>query len=165
FKLVDKYSNAIGAGFTDESGASVPLLMGCYGIGMSRTLAAVIESSHDADGIVWPASIAPFEVVVIVAAAQDEAQRTAGEALYSALRARGIDAAYDDRDERPGVKFKDADLVGYPVRVVVGKGLAQGEVEVRLRRDPASTRAIPVDDAPEAIADMVARLKAEIRSE
>ena len=161
FKLGAKYSKAMGAQFTTEAGQLEPLLMGCYGIGMSRTLAALIEAGHDNDGIVWPIQIAPFEVVIVVASAQDAAQMEYATRLHDQLRTLGIDVILDDRDERPGVKFKDADLVGYPIRVVVGKGLAGGEIETRLRRDPSSTNLIAADGAAQEIASMVARLRSE----
>jgi len=164
FKLGAKYSKAMGAQFTTEAGQLEPLLMGCYGIGMSRTLAALIEAGHDGDGIIWPVTVAPFEVVVVVASAQDPAQAEYGQKLHDDLKALGVDVILDDRDERPGVKFKDADLVGYPVRVVVGKGLANGEIEMRLRRDPGNTSVVPIADAPAHIAQTVRELRAERNS-
>jgi prolyl-tRNA synthetase len=163
FKLGAKYSKAMGAEFTDASSSLSPILMGCYGIGMTRTLAALIETHHDANGIVWPATIAPFAVQLIVASSQDATQQEAARTLYAALTARGIDVLLDDRDERPGVKFKDADLVGCPLRVVVGKGLASGELELRLRRDPASTQTIPVATAADEIDAQLAALRAELQ--
>src|SRR5262250_3446277 len=109
--------------------------MGTYGIGVGRTMASAVEQHHDDDGIVWPLAIAPFEVALVSLNPADEPTRRAADALYEKLVAAGIDVFYDDRDERPGVKFKDADLVGFPVRVVVGgKALAKGVVEVSTRR-------------------------------
>ena len=133
FKLGDKYSKAMQLDVTGEEGKLQPIQMGCYGIGMSRSLAAIVEASHDKDGIIWPISVAPFEVTIVVAARQDDAQYEAADSLYRGLKAAGIDVYFDDRDERAGVKFKDADLMGCPIRVVVGKGLASGVIEVKQR--------------------------------
>lgn len=133
FKLGDKYSKAMQLDVTGEEGTLQPIQMGCYGIGMSRSLAAIVEASHDKDGIIWPISVAPFEVTIVVAARQDEAQYEAANSLYRELKTAGVDVYFDDRDERAGVKFKDADLMGCPIRVVVGKGLASGVIEVKQR--------------------------------
>jgi prolyl-tRNA synthetase len=133
FKLGDKYSKAMQLDVTGEDGKLQAIQMGCYGIGMSRSLAAIVEASHDKDGIIWPISVAPFEVSIVVAARQDDAQYAAADAIYKGMKAAGLDVYFDDRDERAGVKFKDADLMGCPIRVVVGKGLATGVVEVKQR--------------------------------
>ena len=133
FKLGDKYSKAMQLDVTGEDGKLQAIQMGCYGIGMSRSLAAIVEASHDKDGIIWPISVAPFEVSIVVAARQDDAQYAAADAIYTGMKASGLDVYFDDRDERAGVKFKDADLMGCPIRVVVGKGLATGVVEVKQR--------------------------------
>ena len=133
FKLGDKYSKAMQLDVTGEDGKLQAIQMGCYGIGMSRSLAAIVEASHDKDGIIWPISVAPFEVSIVVAARQDDAQYAAADATYTDMKASGLDVYFDDRDERAGVKFKDADLMGCPIRVVVGKGLATGVVEVKQR--------------------------------
>ena len=133
FKLGDKYSKAMQLDVTGEDGKLQAIQMGCYGIGMSRSLAAIVEESHDKDGIIWPISVAPFEVCIVVAARQDDAQYAAADAIYTGMKAAGLDVYFDDRDERAGVKFKDADLMGCPIRVVVGKGLATGVVEVKQR--------------------------------
>jgi prolyl-tRNA synthetase len=147
FKLGTKYSLAMGCNFTDESGADQPMVMGCYGLGIGRTVAAAIEQNHDADGIIWPLPLAPFQVVLLSLNPNDEAVRTAADALYRELRERGVEVLYDDRDERPGVKFKDADLIGVPVRLTVGgKSLADGKIEVSLRRDRVK-HPVPVADA------------------
>jgi prolyl-tRNA synthetase len=123
--------------YLDESGARQPMIMGCYGLGIGRTVAAAIEQSHDADGIIWPIPIAPFEVVVTQLGKEENVARVAGE-LYEQLVAAGIDVLFDDRDERPGVKFKDADLIGFPLRIAVGaKSLANGHVEWSFRKDRA----------------------------
>ena len=158
FKLGTKYSAAMGATFNEEDGSIRAVQMGCYGIGNSRLLAALVEASYDDDGIIWHPSIAPFSVVIVLASLKDEAVVAAGQKLHDELTARGIDVMLDDRDERPGVKFKDADLVGYPVRVVIGKGLASGNVEVRARRDAASTREVPVGEAAAAVAALLEEL-------
>ncbi len=133
FKLGTKYSKAMGANFIDEDGESKPLIMGCYGIGLNRTMAAIIEQNNDENGIIWPLSVAPYKVIVIPAVAKDaEQMRIAGE-VYESLRNLGIDVLLDDRDERAGVKFKDADLIGIPMRITVGKKINEGLVEFKLR--------------------------------
>ena len=110
--------------------------MGTYGIGVGRTMAAAVEQHHDADGIVWPLALAPFEIVLVSLNPSDEATRAAADALYDGLVAAGLEVFYDDRDERPGVKFKDADLIGFPIRVNVGgRALKEGKVEIVRRRD------------------------------
>jgi prolyl-tRNA synthetase len=135
FKLGTKFSEALGARYLDETGQERPIVMGSYGIGPARIAAAAIEQRADADGIVWPAAIAPFAVHIVVVNVRDEAQMKAGEALYAECRAHGLEALLDDRNERPGVKFKDADLLGMPVRVTVGNAwVKSGLVEVRGRR-------------------------------
>ena len=141
FKLGTKYSVPLGASYLDESGKEQPIVMGSYGIGPARIAAAAIEQYADADGIVWPASIAPFSVHVVVVSLRDGAQVAAAESIYDECRAAGVEALLDDRDERPGVKFKDADLLGIPVRVTVGNALAkEGVVEVRARRTRAERK-------------------------
>jgi prolyl-tRNA synthetase len=136
FKLGTKYSSAMGCNFLDAAGASQPMVMGCYGLGIGRTVAAAIEQNHDADGIVWPLPLAPFSVLLVALNPDDERVKAVADELHGTLGAAGVDVLYDDRDERPGVKFKDADLIGIPVRVVVGaKSLAEGKVELSLRRD------------------------------
>jgi len=137
FKLGTKYSEALGALYLDESGKEQPIVMGSYGIGPARIAAAAIEQNADADGIVWPASIAPFHVHIVVVSLRDAGQVAAAEEIYAACRAAGLEAVLDDRDERPGVKFKDADLLGVPVRVTIGNALAKdGVVEIKERRAP-----------------------------
>ncbi|APD49089.1 proline--tRNA ligase [Synechococcus sp. CS-602] len=130
FQLGSKYSEALEARFTTEDGVDEPLVMGCYGIGVSRLAQAAVEQHHDAQGICWPLAIAPFELIVVIANAQDGVQLALAEQLYAALAAAGIEVLLDDRAERAGVKFKDADLIGIPWRVVVGRGAATGMVEV-----------------------------------
>jgi prolyl-tRNA synthetase len=139
FQLGRKYSAALEATFTNEAGQEEPLWMGCYGIGVSRLAQAAVEQHHDANGICWPTAIAPYEVIVVIANLADEPQRELGEQLYSAFQAAGIDVLLDDRSERAGVKFKDADLLGIPWRVVVGRGAADGQVELVQRAGGART--------------------------
>jgi len=136
FKLGDKYSKAMGCQFLDERGKGSPMIMGCYGLGIGRTVASAIEQGHDKDGIIWPRPLAPFEVLLIALDPRKEDVSQTAERFYRELQERNIEVLYDDRRERPGVKFKDADLIGIPVRVVIGqRGLAEGNVEMSLRRD------------------------------
>ncbi len=158
FKLGTKYSEALGCGFTDEKGETRPAVMGTYGIGVGRTMAAAIEQHHDADGIVWPIALAPFEVVLVSLNPSDEATRTAADALYEALLSAGLEVFYDDRDERPGVKFKDADLIGFPIRVNVGgRALKEGKVEIVRRRDK-NLNSVETADAVDAVRALRAEL-------
>lgn len=134
FKLGTKYSKALGATVLDEQGNEIPIVMGCYGIGITRTMAAAVEQGHDEDGIIWPIDIAPFEVVVMAVNQRDSLQTEIAEEIYRELRNGGIDVIYDDRTERPGVKFKDADLIGYPIRLVVGnRAVTDNLLEIKLR--------------------------------
>ena len=135
FKLGTKYSKAMNAIYKDENQQDHPLVMGCYGIGVSRTLAAVIEQHHDDDGIIWPVSVAPYHAIVTLVKPKDEEQAKVAEEIYQSLLVAGVEAVIDDRDERPGVKFKDADLLGFPIRITVGKRAGEGIVEYKLRRD------------------------------
>ncbi|HEX9984669.1 MAG TPA: proline--tRNA ligase [Thermoanaerobaculia bacterium] len=145
FKLGTKYSEAMHCEYLDEKGQRVPMIMGCYGLGIGRTVASAIEQSHDDDGIIWPMPIAPFEVLV-TSVGKDEAVIAEAARIYEALLAAGVDVLFDDRDERPGVKFKDADLVGFPLRVAVGsKSLAAGQVEWSWRKDRAKQLAAPAE--------------------
>lgn len=135
FKLGDKYSKVLGAGYLDEGGRNHPVIMGCYGIGVTRTMAAAIEQNHDQDGIIWPAAIAPFDAVIIPVNARDEAQVNLTGEIYKGLSRAGLDVLLDDRPERAGVKFKDADLIGHPLRLTVGsRTAAERKVEIRVRR-------------------------------
>ncbi|HEY3856637.1 MAG TPA: proline--tRNA ligase [Verrucomicrobiae bacterium] len=135
FKLGTKYSEAFNACFLDEAGKKVPAFMGCYGIGVTRTMQAVVEQCNDKDGIIWPKSVAPYTVCLTpLSVAPDSAVMKLAESLYSELTARGVEVILDDRDERPGVKFKDSELIGFPIRVGIGeKSLAKGEVELKPR--------------------------------
>jgi prolyl-tRNA synthetase len=130
FKLGTKYSESMGATVLTEEGKPVPIVMGSYGIGVDRIMSAAIEQNHDADGIIWPKSIAPFDVIVTVTNMKDDRLRETGEKLYKDLQRAGLDALLDDRDERAGVKFKDADLIGIPYRLTIGKKVADGLVEL-----------------------------------
>ena len=130
FQLGTKYSQAMGATFTNEQGEEKPLVMGCYGIGVSRLAQAAVEQSYDKDGIIWPTAIAPYEVVIVIPNVGDQEQVTVAEQLYADLQTAGIDVLLDDRNERAGVKFKDSELIGIPYRVVTGKSIKQGQLEV-----------------------------------
>jgi len=155
FYLGKKYSESMGATYLDAEGRERPIEMGCYGIGISRLMAAAIEQNHDADGIVWPFSIAPFHVLILPVNYKDPSIRDVADGLYHELGRRGIEVLLDDRDERPGVKFKDADLIGIPLRATVGsKGLEKGCVEVRWRRD-GKTEEIPIGETAERIQAIV----------
>ncbi|HEU5395669.1 MAG TPA: proline--tRNA ligase, partial [Verrucomicrobiae bacterium] len=151
FKLGTKYSDAFNAVYLDEAGARKPCVMGCYGIGVTRTLQAVIEQGNDKDGIIWPLSVAPYRVCItpLNVDPNSEAMKIA-EKIYSELTARGVDVILDDRDERPGVKFKDADLVGFPIRVGIGeKSLAKGEIEIKPRG--GNLQPVKTENAVEAV--------------
>lgn len=154
FALGAVYSQAMGALYLDDQGRSHPIEMGCYGIGVTRTLAAVIERHHDQDGIIWPFSVAPAHVAVVPVAAGADGTREVAERLYGELRAAGVEAVLDDRDERPGVKFKDADLLGWPLRVTVGRDLRDGRVELR-ERSGGQTDLVEVGEAARRIRDRV----------
>jgi len=158
-KLGTKYSKAMGCTFQDAGGAEEPMIMGCYGLGVGRTLAAAVEQNHDDKGIVWPLPLAPYEVVLVALNAdRPEILQAAGD-LYEELRTAGVDVLFDDRPERPGVKFNDMDLLGIPVRVVVGKrGIENSEVELSLRRD-GETRATPIAEMVEAVRGMLDDLR------
>ncbi|MCA1605402.1 MAG: proline--tRNA ligase, partial [Acidobacteria bacterium] len=138
FKLGTKYSESMGATVLTEEGKPVPIVMGSYGIGVERIITAAIEQHHDADGIIWPKSIAPFDVVVTVTNMKDEHLREKAEKLYKDLQRAGLEVLLDDRDERAGVKFKDADLIGIPYRVTIGKKAADGLIELFERQTKTS---------------------------
>ena len=154
FKLGTKYSEKMNCEFLDESGERKPMIMGCYGLGVGRTVAAAIEQSHDEDGIIWPVALAPFEVVVTPLGPDEDVHAKAGE-VYAKLLEEGIEAILDDRDERPGVKFKDADLIGFPFRITIGKkGLANGEIEWSSRTDREKKMGVP-DEVVQAVVEGV----------
>ena len=147
FKLGTKYSQAMGATYLNEEGQAVPIVMGCYGIGIGRTMAASIEQNNDVDGIVWPAPIAPFPVEILLVREDDEASHRVATELEGSLTRAGLEPLVDDRQERPGVKFKDADLLGLPYCVTVGpRGLANGKVEMKERRTGVRHE-VTIDDA------------------
>lgn len=154
FKLGTKYSDALNAKFLDADETQKTILMGCYGIGVNRIIAGLVETSFDEAGIVWPVNLAPFEVLVCPMKTTDEQTMKLAAELHDRLEARGVDCLVDDRDQRPGVKFKDADLVGFPLRIVIGeKGLAAGEIELKWRWEKDATM-LPVAGAAEAIVSM-----------
>ena len=157
FKLGTKYSAAMGATFLDAHGKAQPLIMGCYGIGVNRILAAAIEASHDEKGIIWPMNIAPYHVVICALDTREEAVNAAALELHDQLEREGVDVLLDDRDARPGFKFNDADLIGFPIRIVVGKrGLADGIVEVVERRSGEVAKIAP-NEVPALVAQMITR--------
>jgi prolyl-tRNA synthetase len=146
FKLGTKYSEAMGFSILDSSQQKHPVIMGCYGIGVSRTMAACVEMAHDENGIIWPAPIAPYHVLITMMRADDARQIEVAGKLACALCGEGVDVLVDDRDERPGVKFKDADLIGLPIRITLGdKSLEQGAVEFKMRRDTSKGELVPID--------------------
>lgn len=156
FKLGTKYSEALGATVLDAGGRAVPLVMGSYGIGVERNIAAIVETNHDAKGIVWPLAVAPYEVVVTAVAMADDDTRETAVALYRELRSVGVEVILDDREERPGVKFTDAELVGFPYRITVGpRGLRDGVVELVTRRT-GTTETVPVARAAYLVAERIA---------
>jgi len=155
FKLGTKYSEKLNATFLGEDGSRRPCVMGCYGIGVTRTLQAIIEQCNDKDGIVWPLAVAPYQVCVTpLNVAADNGCMTLAETIYAELAARGVEVLLDDRDERPGVKFKDADLVGFPIRVAIGeKSLAKGEVEIKPRN--GAIQQVKSEEAAEKVLAMI----------
>ena len=158
FKLHTKYSQALDATYLDENGQEQLMVMGCYGVGVSRTMAAAIEQHHDADGIIWPASIAPYQVVIVPINTKDEPQMTMAEQIYRELSAVGVEVVLDDREERSGVKFKDADLIGYPLRITVGpKALKENCVELKVRRTKESLL-LPLDGYVDGVTRLLASL-------
>jgi prolyl-tRNA synthetase len=150
FKLGTKYSESMGAKVLTADGKEVPIVMGSYGIGVERIITAAIEQNHDPDGIVWPKSITPFDAIVTITNIKDEKLRDAGEKLYADLKGAGLDVLLDDRDERAGVKFKDADLVGIPYRITIGRKIGDGIVELFDRRAKQSED-VKMDDVVERV--------------
>ncbi len=162
FKLGTKYSAPMRCTFLDAEGQEVPCTMGCYGLGVGRTAAAAVEQNHDENGIIWPVPLAPYEVVLVVLNSDKPEVVEAAGGLYEEMKAAGIDVLFDDRPERPGVKFNDADLIGFPVRVVVGKrGLESGVVELSLRRD-REKRPTPIESTVTAVSELLGALRAEL---
>lgn len=165
FKLGTKYSNALGADVLDENGKARPMVMGCYGIGVTRTLQSAIEQCHDKDGIVWPVSIAPFQVEIVPLDVKDDDVMALVDSVEAALTAEGIDFLTDDRAERPGPKFKDADLIGCPVRLVIGRrGLDKGNVELKVRSE-ADRRDVPIAEAASSVIACIRELQAAIAND
>jgi prolyl-tRNA synthetase len=156
FQLGLKYSEPMGATFLDENGKEQPVVMGSYGIGLARIAAAAIEQHHDAHGIVWPASIAPYDVHLVLVRASDEVQVALAERLYAELPAAGFEVLFDDRDLSPGIKFKDADLLGCPAQVVIGKRAGEGMVELKDRASGAR-RDVPVAELDAALRETLGR--------
>jgi prolyl-tRNA synthetase len=161
FKLGTKYSESMNCRYQDAEGNEQPMIMGCYGLGVGRTVAAAVEQNHDDKGIIWPLPLAPFEVLLVVLNADKPEVVEAAEGLYTRLVDAGIDVLFDDRSERPGVKFNDMDLVGFPVRVVLGKrGLDAGEVELSLRRD-GEKRSTPIAEMVPAVKSLLEKLQGQ----
>jgi len=163
FKLGTKYSKAMGAVFLDEDGIEKPIVMGCYGIGVGRTVAAAIEQNHDENGIIFPIPLAPFEVVILPLQMHEPEVVSASEKMYSELLESGLDVLLDDRDLRAGVKFNDADLLGTPIRINVGiRNLNTGQVELKLRTEKESSR-VSLPDATVLIKQKVKELYDSIK--
>jgi prolyl-tRNA synthetase len=156
FKLGTKYSEAMGATFVDEDGQEKPMIMGCYGIGVTRVMAAAVEQNYDENGIIWPVEIAPFEVVVIPVNVKKDEVRQLAEEIYSTLQKEGFDVLLDDRNARPGFKFKDADLIGIPFQVIVGKRASEGIVELKLRKSGERFE-VPVEKLVEKLKELLSR--------
>ncbi|WP_088105126.1 proline--tRNA ligase [Halalkalibacter urbisdiaboli] len=156
FKLGTKYSEALGANYLDENGKSQTMIMGCYGIGISRTVAAIVEQHHDENGLVWPVSVAPFDLHLVTINVKDDDQRNLGESLYTSLK-QNFDVLFDDRPERAGVKFKDSDLIGVPIRVAVGKRAAEKIVEVKIRQTGEMLE-VHVDDLEKTLQEQFKKL-------
>jgi len=158
FKLGTKYSSSMNAMFLDQNGKSNPFVMGCYGIGVTRVVAAAIEQNHDEKGIKWPVDLAPFKICVLPLAMKDKDVVETAENIYRDLTDRGIEVLLDDRDERAGVKFNDAELIGIPLRVVVGKKtLAEGKIELTLRSSGESVE-IPVEGCADVLVNKLQEL-------
>jgi prolyl-tRNA synthetase len=159
FKLGTKYTVALDCNFDDETEARKPVIMGCYGIGVNRIVASLAETKHDENGLLFPLSIAPFELLLVPVSVSDEETMSVANRFYQELKGRGVDVLLDDRDQRPGVKFKDGDLIGIPLRVVIGgKGLKEGVVELKWRNEAEASK-LAVDSAIEAILQQIAARK------
>ncbi|HCS55426.1 MAG TPA: proline--tRNA ligase, partial [Planctomycetaceae bacterium] len=163
FKLGTKYSESLGAEFLNEHEKREPIIMGCYGIGVNRIVAGLAETCHDENGLLWPISIAPYEVLIIPLKTDDEDLMNVAEKMYADLKEKGVDVLFDDRPARPGVKFKDADLIGIPFRIVIGgKGLQEGIAEVKARTAEGPEK-IPLDQTVEHVAKLVSEAKSELQ--
>jgi prolyl-tRNA synthetase len=156
FQLGTKYSAKMNAVFTDEGGTEKPFVMGCYGIGISRTAAAAVERYYDEFGIKWPVAIAPYHAIVVPVNINDEKQAKIADEIYEKLLANGVETVIDDRDERAGVKFKDADLIGFPFRITAGKTVEEGLVEFKIR-ETGETVKIPPDEAVERVISAISK--------
>ncbi|KHO61960.1 MULTISPECIES: proline--tRNA ligase [unclassified Thermoanaerobacter] len=154
FKLGTKYSDALGAKYVDEGGNEKPIIMGCYGIGINRTVAAIIEQHHDEKGIIWPMSVAPYHVIIVPVNVSNEAQNRVAEDIYAVLQKEGIEVLIDDRDLRAGVKFNDADLLGIPIRITVGKKVDDGIVEIKLR-EKEEAEEVKISDVVEKVKNII----------
>ena len=157
FKNGTEYTKAMGATYKDENQKDQLIWMGCYGIGVSRTLAAIVEQHHDDAGIIWPVSVAPYHVIITLMKEKDAVQAALAEKIYQALTAAGAEVLLDDRRERPGVKFKDAELLGMPIQITVGRDAADGRVEYKLRREKDKS----IKTAQEAVDEALALIEAE----
>lgn len=161
FKLGTKYSKAMNANFIDENGKEQPFVMGCYGIGVTRTMASIIEQHHDENGIVWPLSVAPYHVSVIPVNSKDEEQNKISSEIYEKLLSMGVETLLDDRNERPGVKFKDSELMGIPMRITVGKKITDGEIEFKLR--DAEMEVIKLEDVYAKVKEQFVKNNIELK--
>ena len=162
FKLGTKYSDAMNATFIDENGKTKPFIMGCYGIGVTRTMASIIEQHNDENGIIWPLSVAPYHVSIIIANMKDETQITLAEKMHEELENMGIEVFLDDRNERAGVKFKDSELMGIPMRITVGKKVSEGIVEFKLRNGGENEN-ISIEDVYNKIKDEFKKASIELK--
>jgi prolyl-tRNA synthetase len=163
FKLGEKYSKALKAVFLDEQGKEKNIIMGCYGIGVGRTVTAAIEQNHDKEGIIFPVPLAPFEVTILPLQMHEKDVIDAADSIYTDLLEKGIEVLLDDRDERAGIKFNDADLLGIPVRITVGlRGVKNGRVELKLRSG-SEIMEIPIEDASKIIMEKVKDLYDSIK--
>ncbi len=158
FQLGTKYSKPMNAVYLDQNGKAQPYIMGCYGIGISRTAAAAVEAHYDEKGIKWPLAIAPYHAIVIPVSTKDEQQMRVAQDIYATLQKHGVEVVLDDRDERPGVKFKDADLIGFPYRITVGKSVSEGFVEFKVRETEEMSNIKP-EEAAEIVVTAVSALK------
>ncbi|MBR1802781.1 MAG: proline--tRNA ligase [Clostridia bacterium] len=154
FKLGTKYSESLGLNYLDENNELKPVVMGCYGMGVERIIAAVVEQNHDENGIIWPISIAPYKVSIVLINPKDEKQKQVATNLYTILNTMGIDTILDDRGERPGVKFKDMDLIGIPIRITVGKKVEENEVELK-RRNETTIKNVSIDSVIDEIKNII----------
>ena len=160
FKLGKKYSTSLDANYTDEAGKQLPFYMGCYGWGISRSIAGVVEQLHDENGILWPLSMAPYQVIITLINVKDESQREAAETIYKLLLQEGEEVLIDDRENSPGSKFKDADLIGIPIRVTVVRVIKKSKVELKLRNSPEK-REIDIADGFEELIKEIKKAKGE----